>query len=161
MPLNTGDRLPDSAFLIMDEDGPRAVQVADLLGSGRAVLFGMPGAFTATCSAVHIPSVIRNMDAIRAKGVDTVGIVSVNDPFVMKAWGASNGATAAGITMLADPEASFSQAIGTFSAPDRGLLNRSIRYSLIVEDGKVAHLNIEEGRGSCDISGGDRIVELL
>ncbi|WP_112320768.1 peroxiredoxin family protein [Oceanibium sediminis] len=161
MPLSPGDTLPDVNFVTKTGADPDVLNSIELLGKGRAVLFGMPGAFTSTCSSVHVPSILPAMDAIRAKGVDTVAIVSVNDPFTMEAWGRQNGALDAGILLLADPEAKFSEAMGTFTVPERGLINRSIRYVMTTKDGEVDAVQIETGRGTCELTGGAAALDLL
>lgn len=159
MTISVGDRLPDATLLRIGEAGPEGVSLAELLAGRSVVLFGLPGAYTATCTAAHVPSFIRTRDALAAKGVDEVICVSVNDPFVMQAWGGSTGATAAGITMLGDADASFTKAIGMeFSAPAVGFINRSMRYALHAVDGVVRVLHIEEARGTCETSGGETML---
>lgn len=162
MAISIGDSLPAATFLEIGEAGPGPVTLASLAGSGRMVLFGVPGAYTSTCSSAHVPSFIRTMDQLKAKGVETVCCVAVNDPFVMQAWGETTGAIAAGIRMLADPDASFTKAIGlSFSAPPVGFIDRSQRYSMLVEDGRVTQLNVEAGPGSCEISAGETLVSQI
>lgn len=161
MPLSAGEKLPDVNFVTMNGADPEVLSVSDVLGYGRAVIFGMPGAFTSTCTSVHIPSILAEIDAIKAKGVETIAIVSVNDPFAMQAWGEQEGAVQAGILMLADPEAHFSEHMGTFSVPARGLINRSIRYLMTTRDGVVDAVSIETGKGTCELSGGAAALDLL
>jgi peroxiredoxin len=109
-----------------------------------------------------VPSFVRTIDQFKAKGVDEVICVSVNDPFVMGAWGEATGASAAGITMLGDADASFTKAMGrAFTAPPVGLYDRSTRYAMVVEDGKVTVLQEEENPGVCDVSGGEALLEAL
>ena len=144
MTIQIGAPLPQATFLVMQENQPVETTTAQLFGSGRHVIFAMPGAYTATCSALHIPNVVAHADALRERGIDSISVLTVNDPFALDAWGRDTGADKAGIAMIADPAADFSAAIGlTFSVPARGLLNRSQRYSMLVEDGVVRHLNIE------------------
>ncbi len=162
MTITTGDTLPDATVLTMGAEGPEAVSIGDKLKGRTVVIFGLPGAYTGTCTTAHVPSFIRNIDALKAKGVDEVICLSVNDPFVMQAWGESTGAAAAGITMLGDAEASFTKAIGMeFSAPPVGFVNRSKRYAMLVEDGVVKVLNEEPGPGQCDISGGESMLDAI
>lgn len=162
MSISVGDSLPEATFLTLGAEGPEEVTTGQAFGKGRTVIFGMPGAFTRTCSALHVPSIVEAMDDIRAKGVETVAIITVNDPFVLTAWAESNGAADAGILMLADPEAKFSSAMGlTFTAPQTGLINRSVRYAAIVDDGTVTELDVEEGRGTCDMTGGTAVLAKL
>ena len=162
MTIKPGDTLPNATLLYMGESGPASVEIADKLKGRKVVLFGLPGAFTGTCTTAHVPSFMRTKDAFMAKGVDEIICVSVNDPFVMKAWGEHTGATAAGITLLGDAESAFTQAIGmAFSASVPGFVNRSRRYALLAEDGVVKILNIEAGPGQCEISAGETLLAQL
>jgi len=161
MTIAVGDRLPEATLMRMGAEGPEAVPLGPILQGGKVVIFGVPGAFTPTCHAAHVPSFIRVMDDLKAKGVTAVICVSVNDPHVMKAWGEATGADAAGITMFADPDCSFTEAIGMrFDAPPVGLLARSKRYALAAEDGVVTHWHPEPERG-CAVSGGEAMVAAL
>ena len=160
--IKTGDTLPDATFQKLGADGPEGVKVSDLTKGRKVVLFGLPGAFTGTCTTAHVPSFIRTADQFKAKGVDEIVCVSVNDVFVMKAWGESTGAAAAGITMLGDAASEFTKAIGLdFDAPPAGLYGRSKRYSMYIEDGVVKNLNLEESPGVCDLSGGETLLEQI
>ncbi|MGR3498714.1 MAG: peroxiredoxin [Limimaricola soesokkakensis] len=162
MTIGLGDRLPGADLLRMGPDGPEKVSLDEILKGRRVVIFGLPGAFTGTCSTAHVPSFIRSMEALRAKGIDEVLCISVNDPFVMRAWGEATGATAAGITLLGDPGCDWVSAIGMeFSNPDRGFIRRCKRFALMAEDGVVKVWHPEEGTGTCDISGGESMVEAL
>ena len=162
MTITIGDRLPQADLLRMGADGPEKVALGDLLEGRRVVIFGLPGAYTGTCSTAHVPSFIRSIEVLRDKGVDEVICIAVNDPFVMKAWGEATGAAQAGITMLGDASCAFTSAIGMeFSNPDRGFIRRSRRYALMAEDGVVKVWHPEEGTGTCDISGGESMVAAL
>lgn len=162
MTISTGDRLPDVPLLRMGETGPEQVALADLLRGRKVVLFGLPGAYTGTCSTAHVPSFVRNIDALKAKGVEEVICVSVNDPFVMQAWGESTGAAQAGITMLGDASSAFTAAIGMeFTNAERGFIRRSKRYALMADDGVVQVLHLEENPGMCDISGGESMLDAI
>lgn len=162
MTISTGDTLPDATLLRIGNEGPEQVALKDKLKGRKVVIFGLPGAYTSTCTIAHVPSFISTRDGFAAKGVDEVICVSVNDPHVMKAWGESTGATAADITMLADADSSYTKAIGmAFTAPVAGFFDRSQRYALYAEDGVVKVLNIETGRGTCDISGGEALLEAI
>ena len=159
MTITTGSTLPDATLYRLGENGPEAVALSDKLKGRKVVIFGLPGAYTGTCTTAHVPSFIRTKDAFAAKGVDEIICISVNDPFVMGAWGDSTGATTAGISMLGDADASFTKAIGMdFSAPPVGLINRSRRYAMLVDDGKVTILNEEAGPGQCEISAGETLL---
>ena len=162
MSIAVGDTLPEGQFIVMGDEGPTALSTADLLGSGKTVIFGLPGAYTGTCTTAHVPSFIRVADDLAAKGVTGIACLSVNDPFVMAAWGDATGATTAGIKMLADADGSFVEALGLqFSAPPVGLINRSKRFSMVVEGGKVTHLNVDENPGVCETSAGEALLEAL
>ncbi len=142
--------------------GPEPVSLASLTEGRKIVLFGLPGAFTATCSAAHLPSFIRTADDLRAKGVDDIICMSVNDPWVMDAWDKSTGASKAGITMLSDPDGALTISMGLeFSAPPVGFINRTRRFAAIVENGVVTLLNEEEERGVCNFTAGETILDAL
>ncbi|WP_170447834.1 peroxiredoxin [Ruegeria arenilitoris] len=160
--ISTGDTLPEATLIQMGADGPEEVRVSSKVKGRKVVIFAVPGAFTPTCHSAHVPSFMRTKDQFAAKGVDEIICVSVNDPFVMKAWGEATGATGAGLTMLADPASEFTKAIGMdFDAPPAGLIARSKRYAMLVEDGKVVALNLEESPGACEISAGEGLLEVI
>lgn len=159
MTISVGDTLPDASLLVIGEDGPEAVQLSTKTAGRKVVIFGLPGAYTGTCTSAHVPSFIRTKDGFDEKGVDEIICVSVNDPFVMAAWGGSTGATEAGITMLADAGAEFTRAMGlNFTAPPVGFYDRSRRYALYAEDGVVKQFNVEEGPGVCEVSAGETLL---
>ena len=160
MTIAVGDRLPEAIFLEKGVEGIEAVTGKALFTGRRVVLFAVPGAYTGTCSNRHVPSFIRVADALRARGIDEIVCVAVNDPFVMGAWGEATGATKAGIRMLSDASAAFARAMGlVFDNPDRGLISRSKRYALLAEDAVVRVLNVEASTGECDVSSGERMLE--
>ncbi|GGL56821.1 peroxiredoxin [Wenxinia marina] len=162
MTIDVGDRLPEATFLKIGPEGPQQVTLADLIGTGKAVIFGLPGAYTGTCTTAHVPSFIRTMGRFQEKGVDKVICVAVNDPFVMNAWANETGAKAAGIEMAADASGEFTRAIGMdFTAPPAGFYGRSRRYSMYVENRTVRILNAEESPGMCETSAGETLVEQL
>lgn len=162
MTISEGQSLPEATLLTLGDAGPEPVALASLLAGRKVVIFALPGAYTGVCSTAHVPSFIRTRAAFAEKGVDAVLCVSVNDPFVMKAWGEATGATAAGITFLADADASFTKALGMeFSAPGAGLFDRSARYAMLVEDGVVRVLHKEASPGQCEISGGEALLAAL
>ncbi|WP_146588459.1 peroxiredoxin [Puniceibacterium confluentis] len=162
MTISTGDSLPGATLVQMGDSGPEAVDLAAKLKGRKVVVFAVPGAFTPTCHSAHVPSFIRTKDDFSAKGVDEILCISVNDPFVMKAWGDVTGATAAGITMLADASSAFTDSIGmAFDAPPAGLIKRSKRYAMLVEDGVVTQFMPEESPGTCEISGGESLLAAL
>jgi len=163
MTLAVGDSLPEATLLEKVGDEIRPVPSDALFGGRRVVLFAVPGAFTGMCSTQHLPSFIRVADGLRARGVDEIACVAVNDPFVMQSWGAGSGATAAGIRMLSDAGGAFTGKLGdmTFDNPPRGLYGRSRRYALFAEDGVVRVLNIETSRDNCEISGGETMLAAI
>ena len=140
--IKVGEKLPEVSFQLLDSTGSSTPTTADLFAGKKVVVFALPGAFTPTCSASHLPGFVVNADQIKAKGVAAIICLSVNDSFVMKAWGEASNAEE--ITMLADGGAAFTKAIGLdVDTGDFGGV-RSRRYSMIVDDGVVTHLNIEE-----------------
>jgi cytochrome c peroxidase len=160
--MQTGDKLPEATLVRLGEAGPEEVSVSSLTKGRKVVIFAVPGAFTPTCHSAHVPSFIRTKDAFAGKGVDEIICISVNDPFVMKAWGEATGATAAGLTMLGDPGSAFTKAVGMdFDAPPAGLHARSKRYAMLVEDGTVTVLHAEESPGVCETSGGEALLAAL
>lgn len=159
MARNEGDRLPEGTLLELTQDGPSQVDLAQY-AQGRVAIFALPGAYTGTCSTQHVPSFIRTADQFRVKGVDRIVCISVNDPFVMGAWAKDTGADKAGLTFLADADGAFTQAMGmNFDAPPAGLFGRSKRYAMLVEDGTITALQVEELPGQCSISGGELLLE--
>lgn len=162
MTISTGDRLPEATLVQMGADGPEGVALSERTKGRKVVIFAVPGAFTPTCHSAHVPSFVRTRDQFAQKGVDEVICVSVNDPFVMKSWGEATGATEAGITMLGDPEAAFTKALGMeFSAPPAGLIDRSKRYAMLVDDGVVKLLHVEESPGTCEVSAGEALLAAM
>ncbi|WP_430450020.1 peroxiredoxin [Rhodophyticola sp.] len=159
MSIAVGDKLPDANLLRMGENGPESVSIGEKLAGRKVILFGLPGAYTGTCTTAHVPSFIRTKDDFEAKGVDEIICVAVNDPFVMQAWGESTGAGAAGLTLLGDAASEFTSAIGMdFDAPPVGFIKRSKRYAMYVEDGVVKVLHVEENPGVCEASGGEAML---
>lgn len=160
MTIKPGDKLPPAEFIVKTGDGPQKLST-DVVFSGRkVVLFGVPGAFTPTCSMNHLPGFMQELDAIKAKGVDTIACVSVNDPHVMSAWAKATGAEGK-IMMLADGNGDFARATGLNSDFRMGGMGeRSKRFSMIVENGVVKTLNVEDKPG-VNVSGADTILTQL
>lgn len=159
--IEAGQTLPEATLMEMTADGPTPVETKDLF-AGRAVLFGVPGAFTPTCNNTHLPSFVAGMDALRAKGVDTVACLSVNDPFVMGAWGKASGAADAGIRMLGDPTGAFVKAMGLdFTVEAVGLLGRAKRFAMAIEGGKVTAMAIEENPGVAEATTAEAMLAHL
>jgi peroxiredoxin len=160
MTIAVGDRIPDVKIQTPTPDGPREVHTGELLGKGKVVLFGVPGAFTPTCSDFHLPGFVLRADDLRAKGVDTVACVSVNDAFVMGAWGAERqvGDT---VTLLADGSGAFTRALGLeLDLSAGGLGTRSQRFAAILDDGVVRDLAVEKSPG-LDVSSVESVLAKL
>ena len=161
MTISVGDTLPGATLLKLGENGPMSVDLGTVLKGRKIVVIGLPGAFTGPCSTIHIPSFIRTAAAFRAKGVDEIICISVNDPFVLKAWGEATGAAEAGINLLGDADGAFTRAVGMeFTAPPIGLFGRSNRYAVLVDNGVVTVANIDNP-GECNISTGEMLLEAI
>jgi peroxiredoxin (alkyl hydroperoxide reductase subunit C) len=157
MTIKVGDMLPEMKLMTAGPDGPKEESTASLFGGKKVVLFATPGAFTPTCSAKHLPGFVQQADAFHAKGVDTVVCLSVNDPFVMGAWGKDQGVDGK-VVMLADGSGQFTKAMGLeLDLVARGLGMRSQRFALIAEDRKVTHLAIE-APGDFDVSRAETVL---
>jgi peroxiredoxin len=158
MAIKVGDKLPNATFRIMTGEGPKPKSTDDVFKGKTVALIAVPGAFTPTCSNLHMPSFLNNVAAFKAKGVDTIAVTGVNDVFVMEAWKKATGAEGK-IDFLADGNGEFAKAIGMdFDGGAAGLGVRSKRYSMLVEDGVVKQLNVEDAPGKCDISGGQALL---
>ena len=161
MTIKIGDRLPDATFQIMTADGPAQTTTVELFAGKKVILFALPGAFTPTCHNNHLPGFLENLETFKAKGVDTIAVTSVNDVFVMDAWAKATGGNGK-IQFLADGNANFAKAIGMeLDATGGGMGIRSQRYSMIVEDGVVKTLGLEEQRGQAVVSGAAALLEQL
>ena len=146
MTIQIGDRIPEAQLTIASADGPQAVSSADFFAGKKVALFAVPGAFTPTCSARHLPSYVEKAGELKAKGVDEIACISVNDPFVMSAWNERDGSS--DITMIADGNGEFTEALGlSFDGSKFGMGKRGQRWSAIVDDGVVKQLNVEEPGG--------------
>ena len=160
MPIAEGDRVPDVEIKTPTAEGPGSVRTGEALGRGRAVLFAVPGAFTPTCSDHHLPGFVLRADDLKAKGVDTIACVSVNDAFVMDAW-ARDRQVEGKVLMLADGNGEFTEAMGlTMDGSGFGLGRRSRRYAAIIEDGVVRKLFLETGPG-LDASSAEAVLAAL
>jgi peroxiredoxin len=143
MTIQVGQRLPDVPLTIATPDGPKPTTSGEFFAGKRVALFAVPGAFTPTCSARHLPSYVEKAQELKGKGIDEIACISVNDPFVMSAWGERDGSQ--DITMIADGNGAFAQAVGlAFDGSKFGMGTRSQRYSMIVDDGTVEQLNVEQ-----------------
>jgi glutaredoxin/glutathione-dependent peroxiredoxin len=161
MSIQKGDPIPNARLFALDESGaPHATPASELSAGKRVMLFAVPGAFTRTCSEKHLPSFVQNADAIKAKGIDEIVCVAVNDAMVLAAWGRERGATGK-ISMLSDGLCEFTRALGLEQdLSERGLGVRSKRYAMLIEDGKVTDLHVEPP-GAYGVSSGEAMLERL
>jgi glutaredoxin/glutathione-dependent peroxiredoxin len=161
MSIQQGDPIPPAKVFELDDQGvARAMPAAERFAGKRIVLFAVPGAFTRTCSQVHLPSFVQNAEAIKAKGVDEIVCLAVNDTAVLTAWAREHGATGK-ISMVSDGLGEFTRAIGLDQdLSERGLGLRSKRYVMLIEDGKVAEIHVEPP-GACEVSKGDAVLQRL
>lgn len=160
MAIEVGAKIPDVEVQTPGPEGPRPVRTGEVLGSGKVVLFAVPGAFTPTCSDYHLPSFLVRHDELKAAGVDTVACIAVNDAFVMKAWGEAQHVDDK-VLLLADGNGAFTEAIGLqMDGSAFGLGTRSQRYAMVIEDGVVTTLNVEPGPG-LTVSAADAVLEVL
>jgi glutaredoxin/glutathione-dependent peroxiredoxin len=159
MTIQVGDKLPDVPLAIGTGDGPKPTTSGEYFKGKKVALFAVPGAFTPTCSARHLPSFVDKADELKAKGIDEIACISVNDPFVMAAWGQKDGSDA--ITMIADGNGQFADAVGlAMDASKFGMGKRSQRYSMVVDDGTVEQLNVE-APGEYRASSAEHMLEQL
>jgi peroxiredoxin len=160
MTIKPGDRVPHAEFVIMTADGEQKLATDVIFAGRKVVLFGVPGAFTPTCSMSHLPGFLKEFDALKAKGADTIACTSVNDAYVMNAWAKASGADGK-IMMLADGNCEFARAIGlNVDRAKAGMGERSRRYSMIVDDGVIRTLNVEDKSG-VNVSGVETILGQL
>src|SRR6202167_2221211 len=161
MPVKVGDRLPEAKFRVMGPEGPAVKTTADIFKGKKVVLFAVPGAFTPTCNNNHLPGFLKNADAFKGKGVDTIAVTGVNDVFVMDAWKKSTG-SGGKIEFLADGNGEFAKALDlAMDGSGFGLGTRSKRYAMLVEDGVVKKLNVEEVAGKAESSGADALLKQM
>ena len=162
MTISIGDRLPDATLFEMTDQGPAQIASADVFGAKTVALFGLPGAFTPTCSKSHMPGFVAAAAELRAKGIDAIVCVTVNDPFVAAEWGRVTGATAAGIRVLGDSLAEMTLAMGMdFDGSARGLGIRCKRFSALIRDGEVMILNIEPAPGQPTCTAGEALLDQI
>ena len=160
MTIKVGDKMPSVTLMTILSDGPSPVTTDDLCKGRKVALFGVPGAYTPTCSAQHLPGFVAKADALKAKGIDTIACVSVNDMFVMKAWGENVGIDGK-VTMLADGNGDLAKAMDIeLDLKANGLGVRNRRFSMVVDDGVVSQLYLEEG-GAFEVSSAEKMLENL
>ena len=161
MSITVGDTLPEATLRTMGPDGPQEITIAELLSGKTTVLVAVPGAFTPTCHMNHVPGFVRHAEAFKAKGVDTIAVIAVNDVFVMDAWAKASDAEKK-LAFLSDSDGTFTKALGMdIDLSAAGLGTRSKRYAMIVKDGKVATLAVEPQPGQADITGAPAILDAL
>jgi len=159
--IKAGDKLPEATLHRMGEKGPEAVKTTDFFKGRKIVVFAVPGAFTPTCQNEHLPSFTKNAATFKTKGIAEVVCIAVNDPFVLSAW-AANVPGAEKITFLSDGNGEFTKAIGmSFDGSGFGLGTRSRRYAMVVDDGRVKSIDVEENPGACSISSGPSILKKI
>lgn len=160
MAIQVGDKMPAGSFGVMTADGPGTLTTDELCAGKKVVLFAVPGAFTPTCSNIHLPGFVAQADAILGKGVDTIACMSVNDAFVMHAWG-ENQNVGDKVQMLADGNGEYAKALDLeMDASGFGMGTRSRRFAIIVDDGVATHVAVEDG-GGLGVSAADKILEQL
>ncbi|WP_417516659.1 peroxiredoxin [Minwuia sp.] len=161
MTIQEGDKMPEGGLMQMTGEGPAPITTDELFSGKKVVLFAVPGAFTPTCSAKHVPGFVSKADQFKSKGVDTIACLSVNDVFVMDAWG-KDQAAGDKVMMLADGSGDYVSRLGLeLDLTPRGMGKRATRFAMIVNDGKVEHLAVESNPGELTVSGADAILEKL
>jgi len=161
MKLKVNDTIPETQIYILKDGEPKEQSIKEILGNSKILLFGLPGAYTSTCSKFHLPGYVKNVEKLKAKGIDKIFCISVNDPYVMNAWGEANNVQN-NITMLADPYLLFTKSIGTeVDKNSKGMGIRSSRYAMIIKNLKVQNIQEEEETKSCSISSAEEILDLL
>lgn len=161
MTIAVGDTLPQATFRVMTDEGPATRTTDEVFKGKKVVLFAVPGAFTPTCHKNHLPGYLQNYDALKAKGIDAIAVTGVNDVFVMDAWAKSTGG-AGKIDYLADGNGDFAKALGlALDGTGFGLGTRSQRYSMLVDDGIVRMLNVEDTPSRADVSGAEALLKAL
>lgn len=157
MTIKAGDKMPSGTLMTMTAEGPKPINTDELFAGKKVVLFGLPGAFTPTCSAKHVPGYVNSAAALKAKGVDTIACMSVNDAFVMGAWGKDQKADDK-VQMLADGSAEYTKKLGLeLDLTGRGMGVRCTRFSILVDNGVAKQVNIEEG-GAFDVSSAEKML---
>ena len=161
MKLKIKDQIPDTEIFHLIDGEPQTSKIRDILGNGKVILFGLPGAFTSTCSKLHLPGYVGNADKIKSKGIEKIFCLSVNDPFVMNAWGEVNNAGGK-ITMLSDPYLLFTKAIGAeVDRNSKGMGIRSNRYAMVIQNLEVVNIQVEKETKQCGLSSAEGVLNLL
>ena len=161
MKLKIKDQIPDIEIFHLIDGEPQTSKIRDILGNGKIILFGLPGAFTSTCSKLHLPGYVANADKIKAKGIENIFCLSVNDPFVMNAWGEANNVKNK-IKMLSDPYLLFTKAIGAeVDRNSKGMGIRSNRYAMVIKNLEVINIQVEKETKQCGLSSAEGVLEIL
>ena len=161
MKLKVNDDIPDTEIYLLIDGEPQKIKLREVLGRNKIILFGLPGAFTSTCSKLHLPGFVANIDKLKAKGVKKIFCISVNDPYVLNSWGDINN-TGGKITMLSDPYLLFTRIIGAeVDRYSKGMGIRSNRYAMVIEDLKVINIQVEKETKQCGLSSAQSILDNL
>ena len=161
MKLKIKDQIPDIEIFHLLDGEPQTSKIRDILGNGKVILFGLPGAFTSTCSKLHLPGYVAYADKIKSKGIEKIFCLSVNDPFVMNAWGEANNAGGK-IAMLSDPYLLFTKAIGAeVDRNSKGMGIRSNRYAMVIHNLEVVNVQVEKETKQCGLSSAEGVIDLL
>ena len=161
MKIKIKDQIPDTDIFYLVEGEPKISKIKEILGTGKIILFGLPGAFTSTCSKFHLPGYVANADKLKQKGIKNIFCISVNDPYVMDAWGQTHNIENK-ITMLSDPYLLFTKAIGAeVDRNSRGMGIRSNRYSMVIENLQVSNIQVEKETRECGLSSAEGILDIL
>ena len=159
--LKVNDQIPNTEIYLLVDGEPQTKQLSEVLGKHKIILFGIPGAFTSTCSKLHLPGFIANAEKIKSKGIKNIFCLSVNDPYVMNAWGEINN-SGDKIKMLSDPYLFFTKAIGAeVDRNSKGMGIRSNRYAMVIENFKVVKIQVEKETKQCSLSSADTILDML
>ena len=161
MKIKIKDQIPDTEIFHLIDGEPKQNKLSEILGNGKIILFGLPGAFTSTCSKLHLPGFVANADKIKEKGIENIFCISVNDPYVMNAWGDVNN-TEDKIQMLSDPYLLFTKAIGAeVDRNSKGMGIRSNRYAMVIENLEVLKIQVEKETKQCGLTSAESILEIL
>ena len=161
MKLKIKDQIPDTEIFHLVDGEPQQSKLSEILGNGKIILFGLPGAFTSTCSKLHLPGFVANANKIKEKGIENIFCISVNDPYVMNAWGDANN-TEDKIKMLSDPYLLFTKAIGAeVDRNSKGMGIRSNRYAMVIENLEVLKIQVEKETKQCSLTSAESILEIL
>ena len=161
MKIKIKDQIPDTEIFHLIDGEPKQNKLSEILGNGKIILFGLPGAFTSTCSKLHLPGFVKNADKIKERGIENIFCISVNDPYVMNAWGDTNN-TEDKIKMLSDPYLLFTKAIGAeVDRNSKGMGIRSNRYAMVIENLEVLKIQVEKETKQCGLTSAESILEIL